>query len=164
MRPTAPHGALLREVVTHKNVTDHQKASTLPTTRPIPPAKTLSGTCSRLDAIKYLQSHDMHGHIDIALPTKFALSHNLNAMNAHSAYWFSDDVALFVLGQMIVPWARAQPTKPAKRAKGAAADDDDELVPAQGAPHAVASEVTWRSEVTGKSRPMVALLQVRTQL
>jgi hypothetical protein len=107
IRPTAD-GAMLREVVTHKAVADHQKAAGskgLPTTRPVPPAKVLPGTCSRLDAIKYLQSHDMHGHIDIAIPHKFALSHNLNALNAHSSYWFSEDVALFVLGQMIVPCA-----------------------------------------------------------
>ena len=46
--------------------------------------------------------------IDAELPASMAsrVGGALNAYNAHASYWFSEEVALFVLTQMLAPWAQ----------------------------------------------------------
>tara|TARA_B100000795_G_scaffold160111_2_gene120375 strand:+ start:198 stop:605 length:408 start_codon:yes stop_codon:yes gene_type:complete len=130
--------------------------------------------------------------VDAELPASMAsrVGGALNAYNAHASYWFSEEVALFVLTQMLAPWAqrwdgaggggdssgggarpeRPGPERPGPEQPGAAAGDEGEgerrsrvlARPALEATEAVqgVSSLMLGSEITGMHSLVLAVVQV----
>jgi len=105
----------IRTAATHKSLVEAQRAppppQVLPATKALPAGASLA---ELLAAIR--EAEASRGAVDHHMTPKAAwtaVGAALNAPAAHSSYWFSEDVGLFVLAQMLVPWARLHaPTTP----------------------------------------------------
>ncbi|KAL1525557.1 hypothetical protein AB1Y20_020412 [Prymnesium parvum] len=122
-----------------------QPPKELPTLRAIAPGASFD------EVVRYLRSHDWRTHrpgevVDAQLPHRFVLNETLFSLRAHSSYFLSEEVALFTLTQLLVPWARAPHAAPSPSLRL-----DVRL--------AAASELHLRSEITGRDVRVVALLQ-----
>lgn len=130
----------------------------------VPSARGLPLGASRADAICWLCGTERRSETDVQLPpARWVVSDTLNAFNAHGAYWFSDDCALFVLGQMFAPFAALQPEAAARPQhappllRSAAAPPPVALNPMQ--PVEIGGRMQLRSEVTGDWCNVLVLLQ-----
>lgn len=145
-------------------------------------------TASRAEALAWLCDNDRRGETDLQLAASRAwISENLAALSAHSAYWQSEDLALFVLSQLLAPHAAdvvsrekaaaavaaAAPGGPARDVPAgtppAEAESPSGALPGSPPPDAFALDVqqpldalgclSLRSSVTGAFSPVVALVQ-----
>ena len=82
-----------------------------PAARPLPPLRALRLNASIAEVVAFIRGSDRRADVDVMLPPKgWVVSDILNAGASHGSYWYSMDVAFFVLLQLLLPWADAHPT------------------------------------------------------
>ncbi|KAL1529754.1 hypothetical protein AB1Y20_000690 [Prymnesium parvum] len=125
----------------------------------LPPAKALPAQPSWGEVVRHLRSHDRRGETDQQVKSSgWVVSDVLNARNAHSCYWLSEDVAFFVLTQLLAPWAQSIP-EPIDQHVDARAQAAYDLGPDLFTPLELLSNARECSQITGLQTPVVALLQ-----
>ena len=82
-----------------------------PAARPLPSLRALRLNASIAEVVAFIRGSDRRADVDVMLPPKgWVVSDILNAGASHGSYWYSMDVAFFVLLQLLLPWADAHPT------------------------------------------------------
>mmetsp|Transcript_4620 Transcript_4620/g.13069 ORF Transcript_4620/g.13069 Transcript_4620/m.13069 type:complete len:973 (-) Transcript_4620:328-3246(-) len=109
-RHRGPVRVAIRSAVTHKSLVEAQRS-------PPPPhvlqsaAKALPSGASLAELLAVVREMEAtRAMIDHHMTPKAAwtaVGAALNSPVAHASYWFSEEVCLFVLCQMLVPWAKA---------------------------------------------------------
>ena len=127
----------------------------------IPLPRALPGASPWDDVIRFLRKEDRRGDTDQLIVRRGGVitGDTLYAASAHSCYFLSEEVAFFVLTQLLAPWALAQALPPPRNDPALLEREIGDRGPSVSARLEIGTPLSHRSQITGLHTPVLAVLQ-----